>query len=64
MRICGLQSVKVRVRMRAHGTLDTKELPHFQRCATHPREFGHKARQVRLGHHERGWILGGVSGCR
>ena len=46
--------------MRGHGTLDTEELPYFQRRATHLCEFGHETRQIRLGHHERRWWrLGG-----
>lgn len=52
------------MRERAHGTLDTEELPNFQCRATHPRELGYEARQICLGHHERGRVLGGVVGCR
>jgi hypothetical protein len=28
------------------NTMDTEELPNFQRCATHPRELGYEARQI------------------
>ena len=45
------------------STLDTEELPDFQRCATHLCEFGHDARQICIGHHERGWWgLGRIGG--
>jgi hypothetical protein len=36
----------------AANTLDTEELPNFQCCATHPREY--EAHQICLDHHERG----------
>ena len=45
-------------------TLNTEELPDFQRRTTHPRELGYEARQICLSHHERGRGLGGVGGCR
>ena len=45
-------------------TLDAKELPNFQRRATHLRELGYEARQIRFGHQERGWQLAGDGGCR